>query len=185
MAGCIMVKKIFLYVALGLMIGFAQPADAGDEVAGSQYFSWNGGVKSKPVKNDLPKMVSLRWGETNIRKGPGKEFPVAFTLHAKGIPLKLTRRHGDWREIIDWQGSKGWVMRDSLSEQQAMIVSVDETDMLSKPAPSSTNTGRLVAKLKKGVTARIIKCEGQWCEVETFIGSHQGWVRKLDTKFNF
>ena len=142
-------------------------------------------AETKVAKNDLPKMVSLRWQNVNVRKGPGKEFPIVFSLEEKGMPLKLTRRHGDWREITDWQGSNGWVLRDSISDEKTLIVIVEETDLSTNPTRSATDKGKLVAKLKRGVTAKIIKCEPQWCQVETFIGGRAGWLRVLDTKMKF
>ena len=137
------------------------------------------------VKNDLPKMVSMRWNSLNVRKGPGKEFPIVFSLQAKGMPLKLTRRHGDWREIRDWEGSSGWVLRDAISDDKTLIVTVNETDLTVTPNGSSSGKGRLVATLKRGVTAKIIKCQPQWCQVKTFSGGRVGWVRILDTKMKF
>ncbi|MDI9314053.1 MAG: SH3 domain-containing protein [Hydrotalea sp.] len=137
------------------------------------------------VKDDLPKMVSTRWDKLNVRKGPGKEFPIVFYLQAKGIPLKLTRRHGDWREVRDWQGSSGWVLRDAISDDKTLIVNVDETDLTAGPNGSTSGKSRLIAKLKRGVTAKIIKCQPQWCQVQTFIGGRTGWLRVLDTKKDF
>ena len=69
--------------------------------------------------------------------------------------------------------------------KKPLIVNVDETDLTANPTKSATDKGRLVAKLKRGVTAKIIKCESQWCQVETFIGGRVGWLRVLDTKMKF
>ncbi|MGI9461554.1 MAG: SH3 domain-containing protein [Alphaproteobacteria bacterium] len=161
-----MARKIFLWLML-----------AGWLVVGENGFAID--------KNKLPKMVSLKWHEVNVRKGPGKRFPIAFILKERGVPLKLIRRHGDWREIVDWQGSKGWILRSALSDKSTLIIHVDETDMMSKPHRSSSDRGRLIAKLKKGVTAEVITCDKKWCRVETFIGKRQGWIRKMDSRIEF
>ncbi|MCX8515851.1 MAG: SH3 domain-containing protein [Alphaproteobacteria bacterium] len=165
------VSAMAMMVAVLLLWCGAMVAEASNKQANNK----------QPSDSDLPKLVSLRWRDINVRKGPSKSFPTTFSLHEKGLPLILTRRHGDWREVMDWEKSKGWVLRDALSDEKTLMINVGQTSLLSAPMRDSNSRAISLAILKKGVTAKIISCEAQWCHIETFVGKKTGWVRLVDS----
>lgn len=57
----------------------------------------------------LPRFVSLRSGEVNLRTGPGARYPVEWVLVYRHMPVEIIAEFDTWRKIRDWQGTVGWV----------------------------------------------------------------------------
>ncbi len=44
----------------------------------------------------------------NVRKGPGTDYGVAFTV-GSGIPFKVLRQQHHWLQVVHADGDKGWI----------------------------------------------------------------------------
>ncbi len=53
----------------------------------------------------LPRFVSLRAQEVNLRTGPGVQYPVDWVYHRRHLPLEIIAEYGTWRKVRDWQGT--------------------------------------------------------------------------------
>src|SRR5438477_10938197 len=71
----------------------ALPAAAGESEAGQK----------------LPRFVSLRSDQVNLRVGPGENYPIEWVLARKDMPVEVVEEFENWRIIRDGQGSEGWV----------------------------------------------------------------------------
>lgn len=118
----------------------------------------------------LPRFVSIRAKEVNIRTGPGERYPIDWVMRAKGWPLQVVAEYDNWRRVKDWEGHSGWVHRAMLSNQKAGVIQVETTTL--RRAPSDEGTP--IAFVKMGTHAEIKKCEKNWCEVE--FNDEKGWV---------
>jgi len=124
----------------------------------------------------LPRYVSLRAAEINLRTGPCVQYPIEWVYRRQHLPIEIIAEFRTWRKVRDWQGAQGWVHQGMLSGQRYVIVTGTlrtlraEADVKSKP----------VAKLEKGVITRLKSCPAvsAWCRVE--IGKHKGWLRKVE-----
>jgi SH3-like domain-containing protein len=52
--------------------------------------------------------VVTRNDSSNVRAGPGTNFPVLFSVE-KGVPFKVLERQGAWIQIEHADGDKGWI----------------------------------------------------------------------------
>ncbi len=59
---------------------------------------------------DTTPTVIVKVARSNVRTGPGTEYPVKFTAE-RGIPFKILRTQGDWIEIEHGDGDKGWIAK--------------------------------------------------------------------------
>lgn len=117
---------------------------------------------------------SLRSNETNVRSGPGHNYPVKFTFKLRGIPVRVINEYDNWNEIEDYEGQSGWVMQSLLTKKRSLLVRTakDSIDMHSKPNQKS----RLVFRLENNVVGDYIDCRDDgWCGIK--IKNKKGWVR--------
>jgi SH3-like domain-containing protein len=119
----------------------------------------------------LPRFVSIRTKEINIRTGPGERYPIDWVMKAaKGWPLQVVAEYENWRKIKDWEGNIGWVHRAMLNNDHSGVVQVEMTMLRNAPS----DTAPPLAHVKMGVRAEIKKCENSWCEVKFEAG--EGWL---------
>lgn len=81
--------------------------------------SEQGAVTKKP----LPYFASLRSDEVNMRAGPGARYPVIWTYHRRGMPVKIIREFDIWRLVEDADGQKGWIQQAILSGGRSFLIS--------------------------------------------------------------
>lgn len=121
----------------------------------------------------LPRYVSIRAREANVRRGPGLTHRIDWEYRRRGLPVEVTAEYGQWRRVRDADGAGGWVHHSLLSGTRTGLVRGDDPVRLQ--AGSSDRTA-LRAMLEPGVIARIESCDGTWCEVS--IDGLGGWVRQ-------
>ena len=120
----------------------------------------------------VPRYVSLRADEVNVRAGPGVRYPVKWVFRRRYMPVEVIAEYDTWRKIRDWEGSEGWVHRAMLSSRRSVIVTADETTLRRDPAEEAP----AVARLGSGMVARIEECNASWCKVS--IDDYDGWLRR-------
>src|SRR6476469_4873338 len=49
----------------------------------------------------LPRFVSLRSDQVNLRVGPGENYPIEWVLTRKEMPVEIIREFEHWRMIRD------------------------------------------------------------------------------------
>lgn len=118
----------------------------------------------------VPRFVSLRSGEVNVRTGPGTRYPVEWMFQRRGLPVEITAEFGTWRRIRDGQGGEGWVHRSMLSGKRTAIIT-PPVETLHRHASADSPA---VAKAQQGVVANVQTCRDSWCEIDT--QGFQGWV---------
>ena len=70
----------------------------------------------------LPRFVSLRASEVNMRTGPGVRYPIQWKLVYRHMPVEIVAEFENWRKIREWEGSVGWVHKSMLSGQRWVII---------------------------------------------------------------
>lgn len=66
-----------------------------------------------PFATPIPLIVTTR---SNIREGPGTEFPVRLTLD-QGVTVRGISYAGDWIRVADEAGAGGWILGALLEVQ--------------------------------------------------------------------
>ena len=149
------------------------------------------GAPEEPTKGSntglpLPRFVSLKSNDVNMRTGPGTRYPIEWVYHRRSLPMEVEREFEVWRLVQDQDGVKGWV-------HQAVLVS-RRTGVVLAPPPQAgaggkdgdaqairsdpQDTAAAVARLKPGVILRVLACAAgaEWCRVG--IQDYRGWIRR-------
>lgn len=131
-------------------------------------------VMKGPSGLPLPRFVSLKSNKVNVRRGPSREYGIAWVYEAKGLPVEVVAEFGNWRRIRDAEGAEGWVLRTLLSGwRTAMIAPWNKNGLYDL---RETPDGRTIARVKSGVIGRLLECDGQWCRLK--IGGYTGWIEQ-------
>ena len=126
-----------------------------------------------PVTNlPLPRYVSLKASEGNVRRGPSLTHRIDWVFKRKDVPLEITAEHGHWRRVRDRDGVGGWIHYSLLSGARTAIIEHDMLELLSQPDQKSM----VVARLEMGVIARVMKCDQIWCRLSA--AGYKGWAPK-------
>jgi len=148
-------------VALVLMGTLASFAAAQEEVT-------RGPVTNLP----LPRFVSLKAAEGNLRRGPGLGHRIDWVLKRRGMPLQVTAEFGHWRRVQDQDGAAGWIHYALLSGERTVLVEEDMVALRAKPEEDAL----IEARAEFGVIGDLGKCTPDWCQISA--GGETGWVQK-------
>lgn len=159
-----------LLVAVGLAWPGAQQANAQTTPAETETVETE---RRGPVTNlPLPRFVSLKTSEGNVRRGPSLTHRIDWVFTRRGMPLEIIAEYGHWRRVRDRDGQGGWVHYALLSGVRTVLVEEDMLRVHARPETSSP----VVAAFEMGVVAQLGACEAQWCEISA--GGHDGWAPK-------
>lgn len=122
----------------------------------------------------IPRMVSLKADEANVRTGPGVRYPVKWVYRRTDLPLEVIAEYDAWRKVRDWEGAEGWVHRAMLSSRRTVVVVRQETTL----RRLSADTAPAVARLSAGMVARIESCGQDWCLAQ--VRNYEGYIRRAD-----
>lgn len=126
-----------------------------------------------PVTNlPLPRYVSLKASEGNVRRGPSLSHRIDWVYQRRDMPLEITAEHGHWRRVRDRDGAGGWIHYSLLSGVRTVIIEKDMLGLHMRPVGDSP----LNAVLELGVVARLGECNPDWCKLTA--GGFKGWAPK-------
>src|SRR5690625_4319845 len=118
----------------------------------------------------VPRFVSLRANEVNLRAGPGFRYPIEWVYRRSGQPVEVVDEYETWRRIRDWEGTLGWVHQSMLQSRRNVRVVAE--DQLLRNEPKSD--ARPVARVEAGAIGAARSCGSDWCEID-FSGL-TGWL---------
>jgi SH3-like domain-containing protein len=124
----------------------------------------------------LPRFMSLRSAEANMRSGPGTRYPVDWIYTRPDLPVEVIAEFDVWRKIRDWQGAEGWVHETFLSPKRTMVVVGQRRRLRADPDEKSP----ALAFLEPNVVGRVLTCPHtmDYCKVE--VQNFQGWLRRSE-----
>lgn len=124
----------------------------------------------------LPRFVSLRADQVNLRTGPGVQYPVEWVYQRRDLPVEIIAEYRTWRKIRDWQSTQGWVHQSMLSGRRSVIITGKRRSIRSNADTKSPP----IAQIEAGAIAYLDECPtgGGWCQVEA--DSIKGWLRKVE-----
>ena len=121
---------------------------------------------------EIPRFVTLKTNKANMRAGPGMDYPIKFEYRRRGLPLKVVAEFDIWREVVDHEGVRGWMHRQTLSGRRMALI----TSSMEKIRRYDDPEARVIAVAEDGVLAELNQCRGQWCRIST--GGVDGWIRR-------
>lgn len=122
----------------------------------------------------LPRFVSLRSEEVNLRTGPGLRYPIDWVYTKRDLPVEIIAEFDVWRKIRDWQGTEGWVHQSMLSSRRMAVVTGGVRSIRGSPDENAPT----LARVSNNVVGRLIACPRNllFCRVE--IQNIQGWMKR-------
>ena len=137
----------------------------------------------------IPRFVSIKSGEANVRVGPGRDFRVDWVFTRVGLPVEIVAEFDNWRRIRDADGTEGWIFGALLSGRRTAVVApwlTSETGAADAEASALTlrkgpsADARPVARLGAGVLGEIEECNGEWCRFQPRKSKVSGWLRQVE-----
>ena len=123
-----------------------------------------------PYLNAEEKFLSLKKNKTNVRYGPGLDYPIKYVYRKINLPVRQIDKKENWRRVIFLDNNSGWIHWSQLKPSNS-IITTKEKILFKKPS----NFSEPFARLEKGRLLVIKKCEGEWCKVTT--DNYTGWVK--------
>jgi len=153
-----MIKKTFFLTFFITLFIFSQEVLATQQIQEVNYFA------------------SLRSNETNIRSGPGSNYPIKFTFKLRNLPVRIVSEYDNWCEIEDYEGSRGWVAQNLITKKRHLMT-YSKKNIIDLRAKKNENS-KVIFHLENYVIGEYLKCEGTWCALK--INDEKGWVLSSD-----
>ena len=125
----------------------------------------------------IPRYVTVRPDEANLRAGPGRDYPIEWTYVRPGLPVEVIDEFDTWRQVRDHEGVEGWMHSSLLAGDRNVIVQGDDIHSLREDPASDA---QVIALVEPGVLGGLVTCppaespNGAWCLVD--IEGYQGWL---------
>jgi SH3-like domain-containing protein len=133
--------------------------------------------KSGPSGLPLPRFVSLKADEVNVRSGPGWDHAVAWVYRRIGLPVEVIAEYDVWRQVRDSEGATGWVLGSLLSGRRTVLIAPWKTDRRTIDLYEVAEKSNAVrAKLSPGVLGDVEKCDAKWCRIDA--GGLTGFINQ-------
>ncbi len=131
-----------------------------------------GSVTGLPV----PRFVSLRSDDVNVRAGPGFQYPVNWVYQRAGLPVEIIGEFDVWRHILAPDGGTGWVHEAMIRAKRGFYVTAAKAILRRAPNPDAG----VVAYLRRGVSGALLRCKAnsQYCKVA--IKFETGYLARAD-----
>jgi len=134
------------------------------------FFSKN--TNSQEFKNII-EYRSLKFKESNLRIGPGKKFPINWTLIRKDLPIKITESFENWKKIELHDKTVGWIHNSQLSKNRTIIF-ISDANLYSKANKNSF----IIANIEIFSILDLKNCKENWCKVRSNKHKISGYVLK-------
>ena len=122
---------------------------------------------------EIPRFVSLKSNDVNIRVGPSINYPIELKYVTQNLPLEIIDEFDVWRKSRDQEGNIGWIHKSLIKGDRYIITGSKinaETDLFLRPS------GQIVGVIKKNNILKLKSCNLNWCKVSK--GQVNGWVLK-------
>jgi SH3-like domain-containing protein len=120
----------------------------------------------------VPRFVTLKFNEVNMRAGPGREYPVLWSYNKAGLPLLVEAEFGMWRKVVDHEGTTGWMRGSVISLRRMALVIEGSAKLYRDPSVD----GVVVAIAEKNALLELQTCPRTMCKVAN--EDVHGWIRR-------
>lgn len=125
----------------------------------------------------LPRFVSLARDVTNVRAGPGQQYPVKWVVKKKALPVEVILEFDHWRKIKDHEGEQGWVYQTLLSGKRTALIQGEKAVPAFDKNPSLNSRKASVSLMLEPLSlVEINHCNGAVCHMS--VSGLSGWIEK-------
>ena len=137
-------------------------------------FSFNLYGKTGSVTGlDIPRFVSLKSDDANIRVGPSVNYPIKLKYVFQNLPLEIIDEFDVWRKSRDHEGNIGWVHKSLIKGDRYILVNYNSNkDVKLYNIPN----GKIIGIIKKNNILDLNLCILNWCKVTQ--NKFSGWLLK-------
>ena len=128
--------------------------------------------KGKVTNLPIPRYVSLKVKEANVRRGPSLSHKIDWIYKRKNMPLEIYAEYENWRRVRDFEGLGGWVHYTLLSGIRYVLIKNELLEMRLLPSIDA----QVIAKVPQHNIATLDKCNKDWCRI--IDDGYKGWVPK-------
>lgn len=112
----------------------------------------------------VPRWVTVKANEMHLRQGPSLDQKILWKYVRPGLPVEVIAEYNSWRRIRDVDGTVGWVHASLLDGRRNVVVTGRvNTAILDRPKADAN----AIAYAQPGLVAKLVACEGEWCEIST------------------
>ena len=122
---------------------------------------------------EIPRYVSLKSDDANIRVGPSKNYPIQIKYIKKNYPLKVLDEYEEWRQVEDLNRNIGWIHKSLISGIRTGIVLSNDNKNIKL---LNTLDGNVIGEIGEGNIVYLEKCKIDWCLIS--VENFKGWVDK-------
>ena len=122
---------------------------------------------------EIPRYVSLKSDDANIRVGPSKNYPIEIKYIKKNYPLKVLDEYEEWRKVEDFNRNIGWIHKSLISGIRTGIVLSNDNKTIKL---LNTLNGNIIGEIGSGNIVFLEKCKIDWCLAS--FGDYKGWIDK-------
>ena len=133
----------------------------------------------------VPRFVSTKSSETNLRSGPGDKYEIILVYKARGYPLEVIAEFQQWRLVKDDGNNQGWVHQSLISGFRYFLITNNVGDYKSRSKQREALVFRLpeegsrpIFRIEFSTLVKAKKCMKDWCQIE--IEGKKGWIRKAN-----
>ena len=123
----------------------------------------------------LPRFVSTKSDESNLRIGASTNYPIQLTYIFKNFPLEIIDEYETWRKVIDVNGNQGWIHKSILQGDRYAIIKTSHNQsaqIYNKPK------GIFIGEIGNRNIVKINKCFNLWCHIS--LSKNKGWINKIN-----
>ena len=122
---------------------------------------------------DIPRFVSLKSNDANIRVGPSVNYPIKLKYVFQNLPLEIIDEFDVWRKSRDHEGNIGWVHKSLIKGDRFILVNYNKNkDVKLYKIPN----GKIIGIIKKNNILDLNLCILNWCKVTQ--NKFSGWLLK-------
>ncbi len=122
---------------------------------------------------DIPRYVSLKSNDANIRVGPSINYPIVLKYVKENYPVMIVEEYQDWRKIIDFRNNTGWIHKSLIKGNRFGIIISNQKNFI---IVFNTIAGKKIGEIENGNIIELRKCKLNWCLIG--IQNKYGWIEK-------
>jgi SH3-like domain-containing protein len=127
-----------------------------------------------PVTNlDMPRFVSLKSNDVNLRVGPSVNYPIELKYTQNNLPVEIIDEFDVWRKIKDSENNIGWLHKSLIKGERYILTGYKnekEINLYNRP------NGKIIGIIKKNNILDLKMCIINWCKVSQ--NKIKGWLLK-------
>ena len=121
----------------------------------------------------IPRFVSLKSNDVNLRIGSGLNYPLVLNYKKKHLPVEIIDEYDSWRQIVDIDGNTGWIHKNLLKgDRFGIIYKTNDTGIKIFNKPNGLD----IASIGDRNIVSIEVCLNSWCKIK--FDKIKGWIQK-------